>query len=343
MPEASHPAPYRLYQQSMLALVERVREIDVGTFETATREVLFTELQPRTTSLLAQANHLVRSVLDACEVPEEALGGPDPAMDFELAIDAVIEHSPSSSSRIADVAYMAQVELRQRAARLDGLAWDETTILIAECDGALRRVTKALCAIDRAMARASDTPAYLDFLSELELSLRVRRCYARFRSRVLAGGGEVTGPDDVLAALRRTGTEIAVVVGLPLYPSLRLNDRLQLRGLQQRILAWIRTRDLGVGLSIWRDVSAFVAILRHVDRRQELFEHDARVVLTAVESLARHGMITDRCFQELARLDGRDDDIDALLAEGSRDVEVWAPLLERLAREIGNRSPSSRP
>jgi hypothetical protein len=342
MPSASPSASYHQYQQSMVALVERVREVDVGTFETAPREVLVGELQPRTSTLLAQANQLVRSVLEECELGESERIVGEPRQDFELALDRVIQQSPSS--RIADIAFMAQVELRQRAARLDGLAPDPASILIAECDGALRRVTKALCALDRAMARASDTPAYLDYLSELELSLRVRACYARFRRRVLEGGDDVRTVEQVLARLRRTGGEIAVIVGLPVYPDLRLNDRMQLRGLQQRIIAWLSTgRDLGEGLSIWRDVSAFVAILRHVGRRQELFEHDARVVLGALESLARHGTISGPSFCDLLMLDGRDDDVDALIASGDRDIELWAPLLERLAREIGNRTPSSPP
>jgi hypothetical protein len=351
----SQARSYHLYQASMLALVQRVREIDVGTFETATREVLSRELHPRTTTLLAQADQLVGDVLDACQPTDleaarcsqtrsdiEVSPPPD---DFEIAIDAAIVQGTPRSSRVADIAFMAQVELRQRALRLASIAPDPTSLLLAECDSALRRVTKALCALDRAIARAGGTPAYLDYLSELELSLRVRQCYAVFRARVLAGREQLDTLEDVEARLRRTGNEIAIIVGHPIYSGLRLNDRIQLRNLQQRIVTWIKSpaRELVGGLRIWKDVSAFVAMLRHVDRRQELFEHDSRVVYAALESLTQAGEVSERSLLELRALEGRDDEVDALLSAGLRDGEQWAALLTRLASEVGNRRPSSRP
>lgn len=348
---ASQTSTYHHYQKGMQALVERVRAVDVGTFETAPREVLSTELQPQTTSLLAQANQLVRGVLQTCEDEPSGLtrgpapSPPFPADDFEIAIDAATRDDAFSSSCIADIAFMAHVELRQRAERLAGVAPEATNVLVAECDSALRRVTKALCAIDRAIARAEGTPACLDYLSELEISLRVRRCYAKFRVRVLGDGSEPDTTKCVEACLRRAGSEIALVIGEPIYPMLRLDDRSQLRSLQQRILSWIKrpAKDLRDGIHVWGDVCAFVAILRQVNRRQELAEHDARVVSAAIDSMARLGRLEPFILVELRTLIGRDEAVDQLLTSGADSAEQWGPVLGHLARDMGQRTTSSRP
>lgn len=345
MTAARQTTTYREYQRSMVALVERAREIDIGTFESAPTDVLSNELRPRTKDLLEQANELVRCVLEACEVSNvvEAMSG----ASFELAMDVAVEETTRTAiSRVADIAFIAQVELRQRAARLSALNLHEATVLVAECDGALRRLTKALSAIDRAIARASGSTPHLEYVSELELSLRVRSCYARFRSRVLAGREELETPDAIEQRLRRAGAEIAVMVGLPIYPALRLGDRAQLRSLQQRIVSWLRSkeRDPAGGQNVWRDVCAFVAMLSDVNRRQELFEHDARVVLGALEALATAAdRVPESTLCELRALEGRDDEVDELLASGSCDLSRWLDVLERMAAEIGNRAPSRRP
>ena len=344
MTAVRHSSNYREYQRSMVALVERAREIDIGTFETAPTEVLSAELRPRTSDLLEQANALVRCVLEACEISDvvDAMSG----ASFELALDAAVEETTRSAiSRVADVAFIAQVELRQRAARLATLSLHEATLLVVECDGALRRLTKALSAIDRAIARAAGSAPNLDYVSELELSLRVRRCYARFRRQVLAGGEEPETAEQIEKRLRRAGTEIAVIVGLPIYPALRLGDRAQLRSLQQRIMSWLKSprREPASGLQIRSDVCGFAAMLADVNRRQELFEHDARVVLGALESLSAVTRVSERTFAELVTLEGRDDGVDALLAEGSRDARAWLAVLERVAAEVGRRAPSRRP
>jgi hypothetical protein len=150
MNHASQKAAYDRYQRSMVELVERVRAIDVGTFETASSEVLSSELKPRTTSLLTQAHQLVGCVLDAGEVTEppscrgesELTELAEPFDPFDDLVDAGqvpgegTTLDPDSRSRIADIAFVARLELHQRAARLSQLAPQETANFLAECDSA---------------------------------------------------------------------------------------------------------------------------------------------------------------------------------------------------------------
>ncbi len=354
MNNVSQKAAYDRYRRSMVELVERVRAIDVGTFESASSEVLSSELKPQTTSLLTQAHQLVGCVLDACEVAEppscrgesELTELAEPFDPFDDLVDGegtVLD--PDSRSRIADIAFVARLELRHRAARLSQLAPQETANFLAECDSALRRVTKALCALDRVISRESSRPAYLDTLSELELGLQVRRCYASFRATIFAHGDACDRLEDVEVHLRRAGHAIAVVVGQPIFGALRLHDRDQLRSLQRRILGWLKSeRRLVDGAAVWRDVCAFAAILRHIDRRQELIEHDSLVIRSALRSLAAQTEtdeseeISKRVFIELASLHGLDDRVDELVDRGEMRAVVWEPVIERLAQDIGERS-----
>ncbi len=332
------------YKDAITSLARRVLDVDVRAYESMPPERLASELQPIVSELLDAANTLVGDVLRTYEteggadpdVRDSLL--PSPYVPFEQAIDAAMDaQSASSLQAVGDIAFLAHLELRQRAERLERVtACKNALAIIGESDSALRRIRKALTSIDVAMARAGLAPPSLDFTSELEVSLRVRRACAKLRSRVLAGGGDPT-PETLHARLRSAGTAIAMLVGWDVYPSLRVRDRLQLRDVQRRILEWLRQdRDAVEGMRLWQDLIGFVRMLSQVNRRQELVEHDTRVVH---EARARLSALDDKEMPAdlramLASLEGLDEEIDALLA--SRDPVMPAafrPPLDRLAAQ----------
>jgi hypothetical protein len=132
-----------------------------------------------------------------------------------------------------------------------------------------------------------------------------------------------------------------MLVGWDVYPQLRVRDRLQLRDLQRRVLDWLRSdRDATAGRRLWEDLVGFVRMLAQVSRRQELVEHDAKVVHDARERLAvgSHGVVPDDLLAALTSLTGLDDDVDMLLASPEKArAGAWSPHLERLAQQL--RSP----
>jgi hypothetical protein len=259
---------------------------------------------------------------------------------------AVEERARAAISDVADIAFCAQLELSQRRQRLKEVAHSRDPIaLLGDCDSALRRLYKALCAIDIALARATLTEPSLDFTSELQRSLRVRRYYARFSAQVLSGA-EPT-PSTLLARLRATGTAIAVLVGHEVYSELRVRDRLQLRSLQRRILGWLspgpRADATAAGLQLWSDVKAFVGMLRGVNGRQELAEHDAKVVREAL-ALAAGGAreFPLELRRSLEALAGLDPAIDRLLKSSAPfQVSGWLPALEALGHGSGGQNRAS--
>lgn len=256
--------PLREFQRPMAALVEDVESVDLRHYETCSTVQSRVELRAVASRLVQEARVLVGAILSVCESRQsgDASDLHDSFLPFERAIDAVVEVGGASVRAVEDVAFLVQLELRQREERLRRLSdAADALAVIGECDSALRRIHKGFGAIDVAIARADSVAPLLDFSSELEESLLVREAYAKFRARLFAEG--TPGLNELYAKMRVVGTHIAVLVGWNAYPLLRVRDRLQLRELQQRILAWLRPQnrvDDVAGMRLWQDVVGFVAM-----------------------------------------------------------------------------------
>lgn len=161
-------------------------------------------------------------------------------------------------------------------------------MLLSACDSSLRRLRKALNAVDVIIASASSVPPLLDFSSELQTSLAVRRALAKFRARLGSDGPPTS--ESLRGRLRSIGTQIAILVGWDVHPELRVRDRLVMRGLQLRILAWLRGEGDAsnpMGLRLWQGFVACVEMFSLVNRRQELVAHDVGVLGAAFAQRVR--------------------------------------------------------
>lgn len=267
--------------------------------------------------------------------------------EFDLGIDQIVLQVPSAG-RVADLGFMASIELKQKLARVSQLRpTDDPWRLLAVLGSAGRRVRKSLTAVATVLSAFEGIETPLNFASELASSLEVRRVYARLRESIAEG--REPDEDELHARLRGVGTQIAILVGREIYPELRVDDRMELRRLQQRILAWLRTpggdpERQTEGRRLWQDLSGFARVLAQVSHRQELLEHDAHVVAIAHGALfggAGRQYVPDRLFERLRALRGLDDDVDRLLAEEVLAAERWRPALSRLAERFG-RGPTAQ-
>lgn len=328
-------------QRDVVVLARRAAAIDVRSFESDPPEILATRLSPRVLELLVEGRHLLAEIVRVCE-PDDASAIPGDAGDtplaylpFEQALEHEVERGPGVGT-IGDIAFLAKLEVRERLECLARIAESpKHATILAECDSSLRRLRKALVVLDQTFARAGVAEARLDYASELEISLQVRVAYAKLRTRVKAVG-EPSG-DTFYVQLRALGTALATVVGWAGYSNLRVRDRLQLRELQRRLLGWFRSeRDEADGICIWRDLDSFVHILADVNRRQELRDHDARIVrkaLAAIGATAEH--VPPSIMKSLEQLSGLDEEVDLLLeSRAADDAESWRQPLARLAREL---------
>jgi hypothetical protein len=324
-------------RQSILELVVELQRIDIRMYEALALSDQVRRILPLATSLVTRGEQLIALILGSWDAT--AMDTLPPGLSFELMMDAAVKQSRTRVIDVGDVAFFAHLELQQRKQRLAevGAAPDAITLL-SECDGALRRLHKALGALDTAIASATGTPAWLDFTPELERSLRVRRCYARLRERVLATPEPSCAT--LLARLRGVGTTIAVLVGNPVYAELRVGDRLQLRAVQWRVLSWLarHKRDPDserAGFELWSDFKAFVMMLQQVNQRQELLEHDAGVLREATSFAVKSGELdfSPALLGQLDLLFGVDPDLDLLLKKGpSAPSSLWLTTLEQLCQ-----------
>jgi hypothetical protein len=334
------------FQDPIKAIVGRGRELDLRGFEIAPVEHLTSELQPATLNLLGDTRLLLGSVLEAC-APSVAGGTADEAAEslrtsflpFDRAIDETVATKQLGSLRaVEEIAFMADLELRQRTERLTRVgAAQGAAALLGECDGSLRRIRKALNAVDAAIATAADVPPRLDFASELETSLAVRRAYAKLRAR-LVGVGQPTH-ETMRVRLRAVGTQIASCIGWDVYADMRVGDRLVLRDIQRRVLEWLRGGNdatPAAGMRLWQDLAGCLEMLGLVNRRQELVAHDAAVVR---DTIARLGSSADDVHAEvwygLRALDGLDPELDELLLLPPAPRDRLDPILLRLASRLG--------
>jgi hypothetical protein len=333
-----------IHQAAIVALAGSVHAVDVRAYESAPPAQIVAGLHPQITQLLEHAESLVAEVIATCD---HVQGGPEardqgllgsPYLPFEQAIDAAVGVSSALVYRaVADIAFLGRLELRQRRERLARVAaCDSAITIVGECDGALRRILKVLTALDRTLAQAGLVEARLDYATELELSLRVRKACAKFRARIQVNGEPEA--HNLHAHLRSAGTTIAMLVGWDAYPQLRVRDRLQLRELQRRLLDWLRgERDATEGLRLWQDLMGFVRMLGQVSRRQELVAHDALVVREARAKVELGGgtPVPDALLADLMTLEGLDEEVDALLKSDDRSkAACWVPPLERLALHL---------
>lgn len=340
-------------QARLAALAEKTRAVIVGDFEEESPATVLWELVPRVREILRDTASLFERVSELYE-PEEDLEDYESSGAFYRLVDRLVKVE-MASQQIADLAFMGTFELRGTLRRFDQLeeqvsgSADESSSeavldeAVSLCFRGKRKILKVVTALENAAAKEAGLEPRLDFLSELNAALEIRRAYTKMRRAVLEDGEP--SAEAVGTRLHRACTAMARLRGRDAYWRMRYGDRRGLRDLQRRVLEWTRVagengyRD---GLRLWQDVSAWVQLLREINRRAELQEHDREVVDEAYAELCFSDPPWDRISEDLwhrlATLYGCDDTIDDLVERGERSApEAWREPLERLRAKFRTR------
>jgi hypothetical protein len=317
------------FQQLLLAVVESSAAIDIRGFELANVPRLMAELRPAVSKLLAEGRSLVGSLLDVCDM----LQRPSEPADHAKQDGG---ERVASFAAIEQMAFMAQLELGQRAERLERVLPNcDAATLLGECDSSLRRLRKSLNAVGLAISGALGVAPLAEYRSELESSLAIRRALKSFRVRVNKGGEPA--PDKLRDRFRYISNQIEILVSWDIYSGMRVRDRLLLRGLQQRLLAWLNGANATpeAGMRIWGDLVACVEMFALVNRRQELVEHDAALFDASLDALSKQAPelpVDDALWRRLRAVEGLDLELDALIEQRQAPRgQALAPIIERLA------------
>jgi hypothetical protein len=329
------------FQELLLAVVKSCATIDTREYELASATRLFLGLRPATLKLLGEGRSLLGSLLGVTEImqrPYPVTRSLPPQDNGERRFQHSLAPKPATLATVDEVAFMAQMELAQRAERLEHatMHW-EVAVLLGECDSSLRRLRKSLNAVGLTIARVLGVPPLAEYLSELESSLATRKALKGFRKRVTKGG-EPT-PSQLRDRFSFIANQIEILVSWDMYAGMRVRDRLLLRSLQERALQWLRGVNATPesGMRLWQDIAGCVEMFSLVNRRQELVEHDAALLTQCLSNLEAHAPqeLVDSAFvKQLRAMEGFDPELDALLEQPGLQTVALSTALERLAKQF---------
>lgn len=340
---------------TIVNLFSETERVGLRRYEEGTTEELVGQLTPTVQALLERTCAVLGVLLTRYGSDDDdgfgdlfaEAGTESTAEIVPLRSDAVAK---SPTAAIGDLAFVAIAELRQHQHRLQAHRPSlEKQELLSDCGSALRAIRKSLYALEPLLCEVEKTARMLP--PRLGSSLEVRRQYHKLWSFAAATGA--VDAANVRAALRGAGTRIAILTGCEIYHLLREDDRFRIRELQERILRWLRESEESeehgavMAVQLWQDFALFVEMLRQVNLREELIEHDRKVLRAAVEELRKNGedSVCEMLNSPIGVV-GVDDALDELLRRGP----TASVLLQELSRVRGNlqdpqvvAAPASKP
>jgi hypothetical protein len=320
------------FQESLFTIMVAAQSVCVAMYEDRAREEVIGELSPGVLKIAEDAAEFLTTLIEAYE-PDE----PDSPLDasasrsFLHLVDDLMA-SEAVRGRVADLAFLGRLELRRKTESLRSLMLGEgdSWPVIAAAGSVLRSLRKAVTAVEASLCECEGLTPRLGFTDEVEASLAARCAYAKFRFEIRC----YSPRPDIAERLLGAATSLAKLVGGDVYESLRIEDRIHLRELQERVLAWSRgPRDADAGNRLWGDVAGFSELMAGIRNRQELVRHDRELVGDLVVRL-RRGEDFEVHRPRVRSLLGRDDDLDeVLLSSRKLGAGVVQDLLERIASE----------
>lgn len=292
-------------------------QVDLLAFEDSSRERVEKRLVPLTRSVLEIARRVFGELSKQYE-------------DLRLPAEAIPQGERIPTQEIADLCFISTMELQPLSAELDKLSEQEDKwSLLASAAHVLGSIAKAIYAMEPQLCELADEDPLLGRDQPVELSVRVRRVYNNFHQQVTFDG-EPT-PETIRGRLVAVREATRRLVSSAVYRQLRGSDRCSLRRLQERVDTWLDKGDaatMSEGLDLWKDLSALSAMFQQINRRQDLVEHDGRVLDEAIAKLSAlpEDAVPPRALRSiLEALIGRDPELDGMLGQ-EQEVRAGALL-----------------
>lgn len=238
---------------------------------------------------------------------------------------------------------LSQAGSKLRAARQDLIAaidQEDFLRVTSSCDSGLRALKRTLITAESVLHDYEGLEPPRRSWIDLGVSLQSRRLYSQLRRSIL----EEPIPEDdptLERRLRELAERLEALKDHEIYPLLRFDDRVALRDLRQRIESWLGApgRDPRPGMGLWQEVTGFAELLKAINHRHELRQHDRRLVRRTFHRLIQSGappFEPDRGpASELDPLLGLDDELDELiLNRESQGSETWRRVLTRLLHSL---------
>jgi hypothetical protein len=293
---------------------------------------------PQDTGFLAVDPVVVQAVLGVLGETAETLR----AMTLYFDEGGTLPTSPGglSSQDVGDLAFVGRTEVVELR---DGLALarerQNSWKIAAEGDRAVARATRTLVTVEASLRELMGLPARERKWFDLDDALEIRRQYAALWLAAVAIGSP--GGAQLVAQLKRFSDLIAILRREKVYPLLRIDDRLELRNLQKRIFAFLEDASPEAeqnGRRLWQDLFGFLQLLMHVQRREELREHDrlliGRSYREVLDAGAASTLLPTALHEGLKDLAALDPELDQLLIASPARPIAYKPALERLRAKL---------
>jgi hypothetical protein len=314
----------------------------------------------RAFALLVELRELAElaATLELLEPPEGATGGfavehagrirrvVEPALRVFEELEAV-ESQHSEGSRIADECFVARLGLAESLRMLDTV--DETTDgwdVLTRANHTIGTLVSSAVNLEVGLCRSFEMVPRLSRLGDVERAVGLRNAYRRML-RAVSRAGE-PADEEVQERLRQCRRALDALLEQAIPTGMRIGDRREAVLLRRRIDEWLagqpgtEPRD---GRRIWQDLVGFAELLLRINERQELIVHDLDVARRVLERLPEGPGEDERVLplpEELARLYGRDPELDALIEQrASATVGGLRARLEELLAGLRPRDVSA--
>ncbi len=324
-------------------LIDQTQAVDFTIPEDTGYFTIDDDLVRQVRQVIRLAADLIREIMEFYDVAGDHEGeiSTDSDTEFLKEIGAQIA-SQMAVQEVTGLAFVSRGRLLDMQDALAGAIETRNIWKVASCaDAGLRSAGRSLIALESAIREYEGLPAQYRCWQSIDDTLDIRRLYGQFRRAILRG--DTPESEELTARLRHAADRIADLRNLDIYPLLRIDDRLEIRRLQKRILSWLegegedRQED---GERLWEDLTSFARLLAAINHREELCEHDRLAVTGIFRRLFEGGPVPERISKEhlviLEPLLGRDDDLDHIILHPEEHrIEDLRPPLERLREELG--------
>lgn len=193
-----------------------------------------------------------------------------------------------AAQEVSNIAFAVRAQLMETYDALKGaLEGDQIWVVASHADTGLRRAGKGLITLEHTIREYEGLEPVERTWSKLHDSLEIRRLYCQFRRGISRLGTPET-LEELTSGLRSAAHRIAILRDRSIYPLMRISDRIPIRRLQKRILGWLENDQAAdreeLGRRLWSDLQSFSELLVQVNHREELREHDRRVVREWLET-----------------------------------------------------------
>lgn len=326
------------------SLIEQVEGSNIIIPEETGHFSLDNEFVRRVQPLLDECITLLREVSEhyetesSAKVRETAVA--DGEDDFLREIGAQIS-TEMAARELSDLAFVSRaqlVEIRDNLAA--ALEQKQVWAVASAASAAVRRSGRALVAVETAICEFEGLETPQRRWVDLDDSLSTRRQYSILRRAIMRRDND---DDSTLEnRLRGAGRRIAIFRKREIYPYLRIEDRRVIKDIQRRIHDCLQAGDGATeeGRRLWQDLMSFAGLLSSINEREELREHDRKLLRSLnrrffAGARSRPAKLTPLLREELAALEGLDDELDDLLANLDDDgTETLRQPFERLLAQF---------